>query len=242
LYNESERYSQLLTKITNKMRNLLEIETGLLSSDAVKTGLQLSRVKSLQKSIKTAQRTKFRKQLELADAMRTAKEWFDLPTTQSLFAENGVTWTAEDLADKVFECQKPWMYKCIKASGWDDEVVGMFEYQCKALQDQGKSVKMGLEDLNKFASAYLEDENTTVADVQKLNEESVVEDTIAEDSGAEDSVVEDTTSDTVVTFSFTLQGRNVAVRYSLSEGLVTTNSKEDILDAIAFLTEQLNDN
>ena len=242
MYNESERYSQLLTKITNKMRNLLEIETGLLSSDAVKTGLQLSRVKSLQKSIKTAQRTKFRKQLELADAMRTAKEWFDLPTTQSLFAENGVTWTAEDLADKVFECQKPWMYKCIKASGWDDEVVGMFEYQCKALQDQGKSVKMGLEDLNKFASAYLEDENTTVADVQKLNEESVVEDTIAEDSGAEDSVVEDTTSDTVVTFSFTLQGRNVAVRYSLSEGLVTTNSKEDILDAIAFLTEQLNDN
>ena len=229
------------------MRNLLEIETGLLNSDAVKTGLQLSRVKSLQKSIKTAQRTKFRKQLELADAMRTAKEWFDLPTTQSLFAENGVTWTAEDLADKVFECQKPWMYKCIKASGWDDEVVGMFEYQCKALQDQGKSVKMGLEDLNKFASAYLEDENTTVADVQKLNEESVVEDTIAEDSGAEesgaeDSVVEDTTSDTVVTFSFTLQGRNVAVRYSLSEGLVTTNSKEDILDAIAFLTEQLNDN
>lgn len=227
------------------MRNLLEIETGLLSSDAVKTGLQLSRVKSLQKSIKTAQRTKFRKQLELADAMRTAKEWFDLPTTQSLFADSGVTWTAEDLADKVFECQKPWMYKCIKASGWDDEVVGMFEYQCKALQEQGKSVKMGLEDLNKFASAYLEDENTTVADVQKLNdvvEDTIVEDTTAEDSDAEESVVEDTTSDTVLAFSFTLQDKNVAVRYSLSEGLVTTNNKEDILNAIAFLTEQLNDN
>jgi len=46
------------------MRNLLEIETGLLSSDAVITGLQLTKVKSLQKSIKTAERTKFRKSLE----------------------------------------------------------------------------------------------------------------------------------------------------------------------------------
>ena len=45
------------------MRNLLEIDTGLLGSDAVRDGLQLTKVKALQKSIKTAERTKFRKQL-----------------------------------------------------------------------------------------------------------------------------------------------------------------------------------
>ena len=91
------------------MRNLLEIETGLLGSDAVKDGLQLTKVKSLQKSIKTAERTKFRKQLEMATLMREAKEWFDKPETQLLFADQGIVWTAEELADKVFECQKPWM-------------------------------------------------------------------------------------------------------------------------------------
>ena len=47
------------------MRNLLEIETGLLALAGVQEGLQLTKVKSLQKSIKTAERTKFRKQLEM---------------------------------------------------------------------------------------------------------------------------------------------------------------------------------
>ena len=39
------------------MRNLLEIETGLLGSDAVTEGLQLTKVKSLQQAIKSAERT-----------------------------------------------------------------------------------------------------------------------------------------------------------------------------------------
>ena len=76
------------------MRNLLEIETGLLGSDAVKDGLQLTKVKSLQKSINTAERTTFRKQLEMATLMREAKEWFDKPVTQLLFADQGIVWTA----------------------------------------------------------------------------------------------------------------------------------------------------
>ena len=88
------------------MRNLLEIETGLLALEGVKEGLQLTKVKSLQKSIKTAERTKFRKQLEMATLMRQGKEWFDKPTTQILFSEQGIVWSADELADKVFECQK----------------------------------------------------------------------------------------------------------------------------------------
>jgi len=222
------------------MRNLLEIETGLLGSDAVKEGLQLSKVKSLQKHIKNADRTKFQKQLKLANVMREAKEWFDKDETQLLFADQGIVWSADELADKVFECQKSWMYKCIKASNVAEDVVDNFERQCKHLQDSGEKVKISIESLNQFAKAYAEDEYVNVADLQ-ATADSVAEDTIDADGVAEDTDEDATesTSDTIFTMSFKLQDRNVAVRYSLSDGLVTTNSNDDILDAIAFLTEQI---
>lgn len=221
------------------MRNLLEIETGLLGSDAVKDGLQLRKVKSLQIHIKKADRTKFQKQLKLANVMREAKEWFDKPETQLLFSDQGVVWSADELADKVFECQKSWMYKCIKASNVAEDVVEIFERQCKHLQDSGERVKISIESLNQFAKAYAEDEDVNVADLQ-ATDDSVVEDTTT------DSVVEDTTedatettSDTIFTMSFKTDSGNVSVRYSHSEGLVTTNCHDDIRSAIAFLTEQL---
>jgi hypothetical protein len=212
------------------MRNLLEIETGLLGSDAVKQGLQLTKVKSLQKSIKTAERTKFRKQLEMATLMRQGKEWFDKEETQLLFSAQGIVWSADELADKVFECQKSWMYKCIKASNVAEDVVEIFEAQCKHLQDSGERVKISIESLNQFAKAYSEDEDVNVADLQ------ATADSVAEDT-TEDAT--ETTSDTIFTLSFKTDSGNVSVRYSHSEGLVTTNSADDIRSAIAFLTEQL---
>ena len=222
------------------MRNLLEIETGLLGSDAVKEGLQLSKVKSLQKHIKNADRTKFQKQLKLANVMRESKEWFDKDETQLLFADQGIVWSADELADKVFECQKSWMYKCIKASNVAEDVVEIFERQCKHLQDSGEKVKISIESLNQFAKAYAEDEYVNVADLQ-ATDDSVVEDTIDADGVAEDTTEDATesTSDTIFTLSFKTDSGNVSVRYSHSEGLVTTNSNDDILDAIAFLTEQI---
>ena len=222
------------------MRNLLEIETGLLGSDAVKEGLQLSKVKSLQKHIKNADRTKFQKQLKLANVMRESKEWFDKDETQLLFADQGIVWSADELADKVFECQKSWMYKCIKASNVAEDVVEIFERQCKHLQDSGEKVKISIESLNQFAKAYAEDEYVNVADLQ-ATDDSVVEDTIDADGVAEDTTEDatETTSDTIFTLSFKTDSGNVSVRYSHSEGLVTTNSNDDILDAIAFLTEQI---
>ncbi len=224
------------------MRNLLEIETGLLSSDAVTTGLQLTKVKSLQKSIKTAERTKFRKSLEMASLIRQGKEWFDLPETQLLFADQGIVWSADELADKVFECRKQWMYKCIKASNVAEDVVEIFERQCKHLQDSGETVKISIVSLNQFAKAYAENEDVNVAELQSPNE-SILEDTPEENSILEDTPedVTETTSDTIFTLSYKLNAvNNVAVRYSATDGLVTTNSEFEIKQAILFLQEQLN--
>lgn len=221
------------------MRNLLEIETGLLSTDVVADGLQLNKVKNLQKSIKTAERTKFRKQLDLAMLMRQGKEWFDKAETQLLFSEQGIVWTADELADKVFECTKSWMYKCIKASNIDADVVDMFENQCRHLQESGERVKISIEELNRFAKAFAEDENVNVADLQ-LADESVVEDT-NEDSVAEDTIEDaQQNSDTIFTMCYKTNNGNIVARYSLNEGFVTHNTADEIRKAIAFLTEQLN--
>ena len=101
---------------------------------------------------------------------------------------------------------------------------------------------MSIDSLNQFAKAYAEDEDVNVADLQARETESVGNDTIDEvtEEARYGGAAETTTSDTIFTLSFKLQDRNVAVRYSLSDGLVTTNSNDDILDAIAFLQEQLN--
>ena len=216
------------------MRNLLEIETGLLSSDAVITGLQLTKVKSLQKSIKTAERTKFRKSLE----MRQGKEWFDKPETKILFSEQGIVWSADELADKIFELSKTRMYRYIKASNVAEDVIQVFERQCKHLQDSGESVSMCIDSLNQFAKAYAEDEDVNVADLQATETESVGADTIEE---ATEETTDEATSDTIFTLSYKLNAvNNVAVRYSATEGLVTTNSDFEIKQAILFLQEQLN--
>jgi len=219
------------------MRNLLEIETGLLSSSAVTEGLQLTKVKSLQQAIKTAERTKFRKQLEMAGLMRQGKEWFDKPETQILFTEQGIVWTTVELADKVFELSQSRMYRCIKASNVADDVVGVFETQCKQLQNAGEKVEISIDSLNQFAKAYAEDENVNVSDLQSSDNETVVND--SEQETDEDSNTESST-DTIFTMSYRLNAaQNVAVRYSAIDGLVTTNSESEIRDAIAFLTEQL---
>lgn len=220
------------------MRNLLEIETGLLSSDAVTTGLQLTKVKSLQKSIKTAERTKFRKSLEMATLMRQGKEWFDKPETKILFSEQGIVWSADELADKVFELSKTRMYRYIKASNVAEDVIQVFERQCKHLQDSGESVSMCIDSLNQFAKAYAENEDVNVADLQATETESVGADTIEE---ATEETTDEATSDTIFTLSYKLNAvNNVAVRYSATEGLVTTNSDFEIKQAILFLQEQLN--
>lgn len=214
------------------MRNLLEMETGFLSQPTVQDALQLVKVKNLQKWLKHFERTRFRKQLELAALMAQGKEWFDSENTKALFLENGLSWTTEDLADKVFECGKSWMFKMIKASQVSEEKVNEFESQCKELQDAGEKVKISIEELNRFASGV-----STVEQLQCDRQDS--EDT-AEDSVLEDTPSTDTHSE-ILTFAWkTPNGNTVSGRVTPTEGLVSTNTVDEILMMMDFLQGQLN--
>ena len=134
------------------------------------------------------------------------------------------------------------MYKCIKASNVAEDVVEIFERQCKHLQDCGRKVKISIESLNKFAKAYAKDEDVNVADLQSTETDGVVEDTAEADGVVEDTADEDateTTSDTIFTMCYKTDNGNIVARYSATEGFITHNTADEIRRAIAFLTEQL---
>ena len=135
------------------MRNILEIERGLIRDPEIATGLQLRAVATIQRSLKTAETNKLKKSLELGRKMSEVLTWFNQSETQQKFSNAGISWGVSELADKVFEVKKPWFYKCIKASNIEQVKLDSFLEQAKALQSAGENVKIGIEPLNQFVKA-----------------------------------------------------------------------------------------
>jgi hypothetical protein len=84
------------------MNNLLTIEQALLSNEAVANGLNLTAIKSALKAEGNAQKQKFNKTLALSKLAVEALAWFKTDDAKAIFAANGVAWTTEDFAGKVF--------------------------------------------------------------------------------------------------------------------------------------------
>lgn len=223
------------------MRNLLEIETGFLSLDAVQEGLRMTEIKAIQRSLNQSDRRIFDKQMQLCELYANATNWFDKPETKQLLLNEGIAWTKSDFPKKAFDISYSRFTRMVKAWSISADVKESFIEQAKQLQNQGYSFHTSIDNLNKY-NKYLETNPTgTLLDMlnQSEEEESVARDT----SDTEDTATEDTAtdSDTIFTMAYKhTDGGNVSVRYSISERLVTTNSVTEIQNAIMFLQEQLN--
>jgi len=226
------------------MRNLLEIETGFLSLDAVQTGLRMTEIKAIQRSLNQSDRRIFDKQMQLCELYSNATNWFDKPETKQLLLNEGIAWTKSDFPKKAFDISYSRFTRMVKAWSISADVKESFVNQAKQLQNQGYAFHTSIDNLNKY-NKFLESNPTgTLLDMlnQSDEQESVVHDTSdTEDTATEDTATDDTTSDTIFTMAYKhTDGGNVSVRYSISEGLVTTNSRDCIQNAIMFLQEQLN--
>ncbi len=226
------------------MRNLLEIETGFLSLDAVQTGLRMNEIKAIQRSLNQSDRRIFDKQMQLCELYSNATNWFDNPETKQLLLNEGIAWSKSDFPKKAFDISYSRFTRMVKAWNISTDVKESFVNQAKQLQNQGYSFHTSIDNLNKY-NKYLETNPTgTLLDMLNQSEESVAgdtSDTTSEDTATEDTTTEDTTSDTIFTMAFKdADGDNVSVRYAISEGLVTTNTPAEIRNAINFLQEQLN--
>jgi hypothetical protein len=211
------------------MTNLLSIEQALLSTEAVANGLNLTAIKSALKAEGNAQKQKFNKTLALSKLAVEALAWFKTDEAKDIFAANGVVWTTEDFAGKVFGWQKSYFYKVVKAGALEAEKVTEFSSLCDQAEREGLTADRTLAGLLKWAK--------TSADAEANGQ----------DGDGEDGQEADTSSvaraEVLLTLSFkaTLVGaeRNVALRVNTDGTAATANTKAEIEQAMALLQAAL---
>lgn len=208
--------------------NLLPIESALLTKSTIKTALNLTEVKRLQSTLSNGAKTRLAKSLELATLVARGAEWFKSQEGKTAFAEAGVTWTAEEFFLKTYGMQKSFAYKLLRAAALETALVEQFNTACDEAEREGKSTDRSIAGLLKFAKG------------SQATEEGGSE---GEEGGeGEQPSVE--RSQTIFTLSFKRSvledtAKNVSVRVDMSGEPTTTNSREEIEAAIAFLRAAL---
>lgn len=201
------------------MSTLLTIEQAFLSNAEIKQALNLAEVNRLQRSIDTAQKKKFATTLELSKHVSKAYEWFKSDEAQAKFSAEGISWTSEDFALKVFGWQKSFFHKVVKVSKVEAEVIERFDAECARLEAEGEKPKRSIENLLKFAKA-----------VEQGAEAS------GEGDGEGDEPQVETRPQTAFTLTFKDgTNPNVSIRIDENGKLSTTNQAIDIKRALAFL-------
>ena len=236
------------------MRNVLEIETGFLSLDAVSKGLQVSEITKANTSLANIKLRSLNKSIELGELFFKASEYFKSEEARELMVDNGITWSIKEMVKQVYDYSYTEFTRKITAYSLNlhDGLLDDFNSEAKQLRSQGHHINASLHNFIKYGKAKLEDCDTTLYGVLYANEDESCASATTEQSDTEDvneevteearyGASETTTSDTIFTLSYKLNAvNNVAVRYSATEGLVTTNSDFEIKQAILFLQEQLN--
>jgi hypothetical protein len=208
------------------MNQLLSIEKAFLSLPQVKQALNLQEIRSVQRTITNAKKKKFEQTLTLSKLVVKAVDWFSSEEGKNACSEEGITWNNEEIGQKVFGWQKSFFYKVVKAGKLQAEIIDTFNTKCNEAETRGEEPNRSLEGLLKFAKQV---ETGTAAGGNEEGEEGT------EGEAAE---VEIRTA-TILTFTYKGEGGNVAVRIDSEGNVKTTNTDEQIREAIAVLNFSL---
>lgn len=124
------------------MSNLLQIERHFLSLPEVSQALRLQEVRSIQRTIENAKKKKFEQSLALSKHVNEAFNWFKSEEGKAKLSEEGIAWSAEDFAQKVFGWQKSFFYKMVKVANVPTETIEQYTAQ--------EAEERSVEDLLKF--------------------------------------------------------------------------------------------
>ena len=204
------------------MSQLLSIETAFLSLPQVKQGLNLSEIRSVQRTITNAKKKKFEQTLALSKLVTQAVDWFQSEDGQRVCTDEGISWSNEEIGQKVFGWQKSFFYKVVKAGRLQPEVIESFNVKCNEVEAQGEEPNRSLEGLLKFAKQVEAGGNAESEGGQGEGE-----------SESEPQV--ETRVETILTFTYKNEAGNVSVRIDANGLVKTTNSDEQIREAIAVL-------
>ena len=197
------------------MSNLLAIETAFLSLATVKQSLNLGEIRSTQRVIANGQKKKFEQTLALSKLVVSAVNWFASNEGKQVCAEEGITWTNEEIGNKIFGWQKSFFYKVVKAGKLETTVIDSFNAKCTEIEASGSEANRSLEGLLKFAKQV----NTATT----------------EGEGEQTDIQPEIVLQNVLTFKYKTDVSNVSVKVAVNGHLTTNNSKEQIQSAIDFL-------
>ncbi len=204
------------------MSQLLSIETAFLSLPQVKQGLNLSEIRSVQRTITNAKKKKFENTIVLSKLVTTAVDWFQSEDGQRVCTDEGISWSNEEIGQKVFGWQKSFFYKVVKAGRLQPEVIESFNVKCNEVEAQGEEPNRSLEGLLKFAK-QVEAGGGTESEGGEGESESESEPQV------------ETRVETILTFTYKSEGGNVSVRIDANGLVKTTNTDEQIAEAISVL-------
>lgn len=208
------------------MQNLLSIEANFLNLSQVKAGLNLQEIRSVQRTITNAKKKKFEQTLTLSKLVSNAVEWFNSDEGKRICSEEGISWSNEEIGQKVFGWQKSFFYKVVKAGKLPQETVDTFKAKCDEIETQGEEPNRTLEGLLKYAKQV---ENNT----QDGGESS--EDGENGEGGENNTPQVETRVETILTFTFKGENGNVSVRVNANGEVKTTNNYQDIINGVQVL-------
>ena len=211
------------------MSTLLTIEAAFLSQTNIQTAIDLRGIRGLQRTLANGQKKKFQQTLELSAKVVEAVNWFTSEEGKTATAEAGIYWTNEQIGNKVFGWQKSYFYKVIKAGKLEATKVEQFNSLCDEAEARGEEPNRTLEGLLKFA---------------RLGGGTTAEDGGASEDGEETEesgeIGVEIRVPTIFTMTYKGGAKNVSIRINEAGAIATTNSTEEILEAIAFLTNSIN--
>jgi len=205
------------------MRNLLSIEEAFLNMPEVKEGLNLSEIRSLGRTMSNGQKKKFAQTLQLSALVLKGFEWFNSDEAKQILANEGLTWTAEDFSKKVFGWGKSYFYKVVKAGKLEEEVINEFNTKCDEIEREGDEANRTLEGLLKYAKQL---EETSGAGGEEGE---------GEGEGESGEVETERRVKNIFTMTYKREAGNLAVRIDSNGVIKTTNTAEEISEAIKFL-------
>ena len=211
------------------MTNLLAIESSFLNLPEVKQALNLAEIRSVQRTITNAKKKKFEQTLTLSKLVTNVLVWFNSEDGKRVCSEEGITWSNEEIGNKVFGWQKSFFYKVVKAGKLDETIVTTFKTKCDEAESNGDEPNRSLEGLLKFAKQL-----ETGAQGGGQGEGGEGE---SEGEGGEPQI--EVRAENVFTLKCKVDGVNVSVKIDADGNLTTNNTKEQIEEAIAILSIQL---
>ena len=192
------------------MSNLLAIESHFLTTANAIEGLKLRELRRLTTADLNATKKRFETSLQLSQIVADGFDWYKSTAGKATMANEGITWNAEEFALKVYGYQKSFFYKLVKAG--TVETVKVEEY--KEFEPNNRTI----EGLLKFIKSGGND---------------------ADSEGGKDGEETAERPTTVLTFTYKTDAGNVSVRVDSNGVVKTTNTNEQITDAISFLLSSI---